>query len=173
MYAGSNHSILMMDKMKRIKIKNIGITDIEADAIVNAANSGLLAGGGVCGAIFCAAGYNELQDACDKIGHCYECSAVITDGFKLKAKYIIHAVGPRWIDGNHNEPQHLYGAYRRALELAVEYGCKTMLSHLFQQVFLDIHLKARGERLYNHALISLTKMFVILKLYSRFLMIEL
>lgn len=112
--------------MKKIIIKKIGITNIQADAIVNAANSGLLAGGGVCGAIFSAAGHNELQDACDKIGHCDEGSAVITDGFKLKAKYIIHAVGPQWIDGNHNEPQHLYGAYRRSLELAVEYGCKSI-----------------------------------------------
>lgn len=112
--------------MKRIEILKTDITKLSTDAIVNAANSGLLAGGGVCGAIFSAAGYNELQNACDRIGHCDEGSAVISDGFNLQAKYIIHAVGPRWIDGTHNEPQHLYGAYRKSLELAVENGCKSI-----------------------------------------------
>ncbi len=116
----------MGEIMKQIRIIKTSITDIKADAVVNAANSGLLAGGGVCGAIFSAAGHNELQDACDKIGHCDEGSAVITDGFKLKAKYIIHAVGPRWVDGNHNEPQRLYSAYTKSLELAVENGCKSV-----------------------------------------------
>ena len=78
--------------MSEIRIQNISITDLATDAIVNAANEGLWAGGGVCGAIFRAAGHDRLQEACNKIGHCDTGSAVITPGFRLKAKYVIHAV---------------------------------------------------------------------------------
>ena len=94
------------------------ITKLEVDAIVNAANSHLLAGGGVCGAIFKAAGAAQLQSACNKIGYCDTGDAVITDGFSLPAKYVIHAVGPIWQDGNRSEPQLLYHAYSRSLGLA-------------------------------------------------------
>ncbi len=89
--------------MGRIQIIKIGITNLETDALVNAANENLKAGAGVCGAIFNSAGFRELQDACDKIGKCATGSAVITPGFKLKSKFIIHAVGPRWTDGKHKE----------------------------------------------------------------------
>ena len=106
--------------MSSIKIKKIGITNLSADAIVNAANEGLWEGGGVCGAIFAEAGSGELTAACSSIGHCDTGSAVITPGFRLKAKYIIHAVGPRWTDGNHGEPMLLHGAYKNSLELAKE-----------------------------------------------------
>ena len=112
--------------MSTIEIRRVSITDLDTDAIVNAANEGLWAGGGVCGAIFKAAGHDQLQAACHKIGHCDTGSAVITPGFHLKAKYIIHAVGPRWAGGSHDEPKLLYGAYRRALELAVENGCQSI-----------------------------------------------
>ena len=112
--------------MRSIQIQKISITDLETDAVVNAANEGLWAGGGVCGAIFRAAGHRQLQDACDRIGHCDTGSAVITPGFQLKAKYIIHAVGPVWRDGKHNEPELLYGAYRKSLELAAENGCSSI-----------------------------------------------
>ena len=71
--------------MNAISIQKIGITDLSTDAIVNAANDGLWAGGGVCGAIFRAAGHAKLQAACDAIGHCDTGSAVITPGFDLKA----------------------------------------------------------------------------------------
>lgn len=112
--------------MSTIEIRRVSITDLDTDAIVNAANEGLWAGGGVCGAIFKAAGHDQLQAACHKIGHCDTGSAVITPGFHLNAKYIIHAVGPRWAGGSHDEPKLLYGAYRRALELAVENGCQSI-----------------------------------------------
>jgi O-acetyl-ADP-ribose deacetylase (regulator of RNase III) len=86
----------------------------------------LWAGGGVCGAIFRAAGHAKLEAACDAIGHCDTGSAVITPGFDLKSKYIIHAVGPVWRGGEQGEPELLYGAYRRSLELAAENGCKSV-----------------------------------------------
>ena len=109
-----------------IEIRKASIINLETDAIVNAANDGLWAGSGVCGAVFKAAGYEQLQAACNEIGHCDTGYAVITPGFHLKAKYIIHAVGPVWSGGKRNEPQLLYGAYRRSLELAVENGCKSI-----------------------------------------------
>ena len=112
--------------MSTIEIRKIDITALDTDAIVNAANDRLRAGSGVCGAIFKAAGYEQLQAACNQIGHCDIGSAVITPGFRLKAKYIIHAVGPIWSGGKNNEPKLLYGAYRRSLELAVENGCRSI-----------------------------------------------
>jgi len=112
--------------MSMIEIRKISITDLETDAIVNAANEGLWAGGGVCEAIFRAAGHDQLQAACNKIGHCATGSAVMTPGFRTKAKYIIHAVGPRWTDGGHDEPKLLYGAYWSSLELAVKNGCMSI-----------------------------------------------
>ena len=112
--------------MNSIAIQKISITDLATDAIVNAANDGLWAGFGVCGAIFRAAGHDKLQTACNAIGHCDTGSAVITPGFDLKSKYIIHAVGPVWRGGESNEPQLLYGAYKRSLELAVENNCHSI-----------------------------------------------
>ena len=112
--------------MNSISIKKISITDLSADAIVNAANEGLWAGGGVCGAIFRAAGHNKLQAACNKIGGCATGSAVITPGFGLKSKHIIHAVGPVWRGGESNEPQLLYGAYKNSLQLAMENNCHSL-----------------------------------------------
>ena len=81
------------------------ITKMKVDVIVNAANSDLLMGGGVCGAIFDAAGADELQEACNRIGHCDPGSAVITEGYALPAKYIIHTVGPIWRGGRHHESE--------------------------------------------------------------------
>ena len=109
-----------------ITIKQISITELSTDTIVNAANEHLQAGGGVCGAIFSAAGYDKLEAACDVFKHCDTGSAVITSGFDLKAKYIIHAVGPIWRGGQNGEPQALYNAYKRSLELATENGCRSI-----------------------------------------------
>jgi len=107
--------------MSNIEIIKRSITDLDTEAVVNAANDGLWAGGGVCGYIFNAAGMKELQDACDKIGHCDVGNAVITPGFKMRNKYIIHAVGPQWRGGNNGEPVQLYDAYKNSLELAKSY----------------------------------------------------
>lgn len=112
--------------MGKIQILKTGITSLNTDALVNAANEGLWEGGGVCGIIFKAAGSKELTAACNAIGGCKTGSAVITPGFKLKSKFIIHAVGPQWIDGKHKEPQLLYSAYKQSLILAKEHGCKSI-----------------------------------------------
>ena len=109
-----------------IEIQKISITHLDTDAIVNAANSGLREGGGVCGAIFKAAGSADLQAACDKIGHCPEGSAVITPAFRLKSKYVVHAVGPMWNGGKNGEPEKLRGAYTSALQVAADNGCKSI-----------------------------------------------
>ena len=112
--------------MNSISIKKTGITELAADVIVNAANEELQAGGGVCGAIFRDAGYRELQDFCNGIGHCNTGSAVITPGFKLKARYIIHAVGPMWFGGEYDEPKLLYRAYYTSLNLTRESECHSV-----------------------------------------------
>ena len=123
----ADESTNLVDRLNNsIAIQKISITELSTDAIVNAANNGLWAGGGVCGAIFKAAGHKKLQAACDAIGHCDVGSAVITPGFNLKAKHIIHAVGPRWIDGEHQEPQQLYNAYKTSLKLAKEHLCHSV-----------------------------------------------
>ena len=113
--------------MSSIEIVENGITDLKTDAVVNAANEGLWEGGGVCGVIFRAAGSKELTAACNKIGHCDTGDAVITPSFGLKdAKYIIHAVGPRWNGGRNDEAKLLYSAYYRSLELAAEHDCRSV-----------------------------------------------
>ena len=108
--------------MSSIDIQKVSIIELEVDAIVNAANTALQHGGGVCGVIFDAAGQRELQAACNEIGHCNTGNAVITPGFKLPAKHVIHAVGPIWRGGYDNEPKLLYSAYKQALTLAKENG---------------------------------------------------
>ncbi len=112
--------------MSSIDIRYVDITELNTDIIVNAANSGLQAGGGVCGAIFNAAGHFQLQNACDQIGHCDTGFAVITPGFNLKAKYVVHAVGPIWQGGSQKEPQLLYSCYRESLRLAKQHGCHSI-----------------------------------------------
>jgi len=108
--------------MSDITILNISVTKLDTDAIVNAANSSLSMGGGVCGSVFLGAGVDNMSEACNKIGHCDTGSAVITPGFNLSAKYVIHAVGPKWKDGERNEAELLYNAYMKSLLLAKEYN---------------------------------------------------
>ena len=102
------------------------IVNMRVDAIVNAANSSLAPGGGVCGAIFAAAGRTALKKACRAIGHCDVGSAVITPGFNLPARYVIHAVGPIWQGGTRGEAALLQSCYTRALHLAQENGCESI-----------------------------------------------
>lgn len=102
------------------------ITKVQADAIVNAANERLLMGGGVCGAIFRAAGCSDLTKACQHIGYCPTGEAVITPAFQLPAQYIIHTVGPVWNGGSHKERQLLYQCYANSLSLAASYGLRSI-----------------------------------------------
>ena len=101
------------------------ITKLKCDAVVNPANSALNGGGGVDGAIHRAAG-EELKVACRILGHCEVGKAVITPGFALSAKYIIHTVGPRYIDGYHGEAALLCSCYEKSLQLATAHRCNSV-----------------------------------------------
>ena len=108
------------------KILRNDITKMPVDAIVNAANTSLKKGGGVCGAIFEAAGAEELQAECDMTGGCKTGEVVLTKGYKLTAKYIIHTAGPIWEDGKHKEEELLYSCYQNSLKIARDKGCKSI-----------------------------------------------
>ena len=110
----------------RIEAVQGDITAQEVDAVVNAANQALAGGGGVDGAIHRAAGHRELQEACRALGGCPTGDAKATPGFRLPARWIIHAVGPRWRGGEKGEPEDLASCYRRSLEVADELGARSV-----------------------------------------------
>ena len=109
----------------RIEVIQGDITQLEVDAVVNAANKQLAGGGGVDGAIHKAAG-PELKDACQKIGGCFPGQAVVTPGFKLPAKHVVHTVGPVWSGGTAGEDDTLAQAYRNALKRAAEHDARAV-----------------------------------------------
>jgi O-acetyl-ADP-ribose deacetylase (regulator of RNase III) len=115
----------MTQDRKRIFVVAGDITRLDVDAIVNAANAELLRGGGVCGAIFRAAG-PRLEPACDAVAPCPAGEARITPGFDAKARWIVHAVGPVWHGGTANESALLASAYRSALRLAQGAGANSI-----------------------------------------------
>lgn len=129
------------------------ITKMHVDSIVNAANTALKMDGGVCGAIFAAAGADKLQDECDSIGKCNVGEAVITRGYNLPARYIIHTVGPIWQGGSSNEARLLHNCYTNSLLLALKNKCKSIAFPLISSGIygypkdqaLNIAISAIGE----------------------------
>jgi len=115
-----------MSTARRIEPVLGDITREQVDAVVNAANQALAGGGGVDGAIHRAAGHRDLQEACQALGGCDTGDAKATEGFNLPARWIIHAVGPRWRGGDKGEATQLASCYRRSLEVADELGARSV-----------------------------------------------
>lgn len=147
----------------KIKIELGNIVNYECDAIVNSANIWLLGGSGVCGAIFRTAGKLELQAECDKIGGCETGGAVITKGFNLKSKYIIHAVGPRYKDDN--DAILLESTYKSILKIADEYKMKSIaipsISTGVYRYPLEKAVKIALNTLINNNVESLEKIYIV------------
>jgi O-acetyl-ADP-ribose deacetylase (regulator of RNase III) len=141
-----------------LKLVRNDITKMHVNAIVNAANTALQMGGGVCGAIFAAAGAEQLQEECNQIGGCRTGEAAITRGYQLPARYIIHTVGPVWQDGTAQEAKLLRSCYINSLELAVRKKCRSIAFPLIasgiygypKDQALNEAISAIGDFLLNH-----------------------
>ena len=110
----------------RLSLRRADITTLAVDAVVNAANSSLAGGGGVDGAIHRAGGRDVMRELRERYSGCPTGSAVVTGAGRMPARFVIHAVGPRWRGGDAGEPELLRSAYRTAFQLAAEQGCVTV-----------------------------------------------
>ncbi len=141
-----------------LKIIRNDIIKMPVDAIVNAANTALKMGGGVCGAIFAAAGAEKLQKDCDQIGKCAGGEAVITNAYNLPSRYVIHTVGPIWQGGSHGEAHLLHNCYTNSLTLAWQHECQSIAFPLISSGIygypkdqaLQIAISAISEFLLNY-----------------------
>jgi O-acetyl-ADP-ribose deacetylase (regulator of RNase III) len=140
--------------MQRISIQTGDITTLEVDAIVNAANTSLLGGGGVDGAIHRAAG-RELLEFCRRLNGCRTGEAKITPGFKLPAKFVIHTPGPVWNGGHRNEEELLASCYRNCLRLATENNVRSIA---FPAISTGVYRFPRERA--AHIAVSETKKFL-------------
>lgn len=146
-----------------LEIVRNDITKMKVDAIINAANSRLEQGGGVCGAIFEVAGADKLRAESSRIGHCDVGSAVITGGYDLPARIIIHTVGPVWQYGTHNEEALLTSCYINSLNLALRYNLSSIAFSLISSgIFgypkdeaLRVAISASGSFLLKHEMIPI------------------
>ena len=116
-----------------LEMVSLPVLALSAEAVVNRANIGLQYASGLCGEIFDAAGKLPLQRACLAIGHCDVGDAVVTEGFRLPAKYIIHAVPPRWCGGKYGEDRLLFGCYKSVLTLAERLGVRSLAIPLLSE----------------------------------------
>ncbi len=144
-----------MSMFNRIKIIQADIATLNVDVIVNAANRALSGGGGVDGVIHRAAG-PELLQACRQLGWCETGQAKITPGFRLSARYVIHAVGPVWQGGDKGEPELLASCYRESLRLARQHDVKTI-------AFPAISTGAYGYPLKSAAKIAIHEVVIFLE----------
>jgi O-acetyl-ADP-ribose deacetylase (regulator of RNase III) len=141
-----------------LKIIRNDITKMSVDAIANSTNTALKMGGGVSGDIFSAAGAEKLQEECSSIGKCNTGEAVLTSGCSLRARYIIHTVGPVWHGGNAGEAQLLHNCYANSLNLALQHHCKSIAFPLISSGIygypkdqaLQAAISAIGEFLLKH-----------------------